>query len=97
MPIPAANPIVRAEVNAASGPQVKQPKTPITPITLVTREGLASLHEIIKRDAQALDEMSKQRLHRQVQKLASATQTSLTERIILEDQNRFSCKMNNEA
>jgi hypothetical protein len=48
-------------------------------------------------DARALDETSKQRLQRHVHKLVSAAQISFAERALLQDQNRFLSKMNNEA
>jgi DDE superfamily endonuclease len=41
-----------------------------TPVTPVTSEALTSLHNLITQDAHALDETSKQRLQRHVQKLA---------------------------
>ena len=56
-----------------------------------------SLHNLIKQDAHALDETSKQLLQRHLQKLANAAQTSFAEHALLQDQNRFSTRMNNEA
>ena len=56
-----------------------------------------SLHNLIKQDAHALDETSKQRLQRHQQKLANAAQTSFSEHALLQDQNRFLTRMNNEA
>ncbi|KAF2647885.1 DDE-domain-containing protein, partial [Lophiostoma macrostomum CBS 122681] len=71
--------------------------TPITPVTPATTEALTSLHNLINKDAHALDKTSKQRLQRHVQKLASAAKTSFTECALLQDQNRFLLKTNNEA
>ncbi len=56
-----------------------------------------SLHNLIKQDAHALDEASKQRLQRHLQKLANAAQTSFAEHALLQDHNRFLTRMNNEA
>ena len=50
-----------------------------------------------KQDAHALDETSKQHLQRHLQKLANAAQTSFAEHALLQDQNRFLAKINNEA
>jgi hypothetical protein len=49
---------------------VQTPGTPVFP------KALASLHDMINRDALALKELSKQRLQRHMQKLASAAQVS---------------------
>ena len=57
-----------------------------------------SLHNLIKQEACALnDEPSKQRLQRHVQKLASAAQISFAKQTLLQNQNRFLSKINNEA
>ena len=66
-------------------------------MTPATTEALTSLHNLINKDAHALDKTSKQRLQRHVQKLASAAKTSFTECALLQDQNRFLLKTNNEA
>ena len=55
------------------------------------------MHNLIKQDAYALDEPSKQRIQRHVQKLASAARISFAECALLQDQNRFLSKVNNEA
>ena len=55
---------------------VAQDKVPQTPVTPVTAEALIPLHNLIKEDARALDEVSQQRLQRHVQKLASAARVS---------------------
>ena len=69
-------------------------KTPITPVTPVTTEALTSLHNMIK---QELNEPSKRRIQRHVQKLASAAKISFAKQTLLHDQNRFLTKINNEA
>jgi hypothetical protein len=70
---------------------------PVTPVTPVTTEALTSLHNLIKQEACALNEPSKQRIQRHIQKLASAAQISFAKQALLQDQNRFLSKINNEA
>lgn len=82
------------EVRIGCHPQVTLPKTPVTP---VSAEAVASLHELIKQDAHLLDEASKQRLQRRVQKLTNATQLSFAERALLQDHIQFLADINNEA
>ena len=77
-----------------SYPQYEVLQTPVTP---VSTEALTSLHNMIKQDAHALNETSIQRLQRHVQKLANAAQISFAERALLQDQNQFLTRMNNEA
>ena len=72
-------------------------QTPITPVTPVTTEALTSLHNLIKQDTHALDTTSKQRLQRHLQKLATAARISFAECALLQDQNQFLFKVNNEA
>jgi hypothetical protein len=55
------------------------------------------LHDMIKQDAHALDERSKQRIQRRVQKLATAARISFAECSLLQDHNRFLTKINNEV
>jgi hypothetical protein len=74
-----------------------QDDVPPTPVTLVSAEGLASLQNLIKQDAQTLNEANTQRLERHVQKLAHAAQISFAERALLHDQNQMLTRMNNEA
>jgi hypothetical protein len=57
-----------------------QDQVPQTPVTPVSAEAVASLHNLIKQDAIMLDETSKQRLERHVQKLTHAAQLSFAER-----------------
>ncbi len=66
-------------------------------MTPVLVEALTSLYNLIKQDAYTLSETSVQRLQRHVQKLANAAQISFTERALLQDQNHFLTRMNNEA
>jgi len=89
--VPKANEVV------GSCPQDEVLQTPITPVTPVTIEALTSLHNLIKQEACALNEPRKQRLQRHVQKLASAAQISFAKQTLLQDQNRFLSKINNEA
>ena len=72
-------------------------QTPKTPTTPATAEALTSLHNLIKQDVCVLDEISKQRLQRHVQKLASATRISFAECALLQDQNQFLSKINSET
>ncbi len=74
--------------------QVRLPRTPVTPDSAAA---VASLHNLIKQDAHMLDEASKQRLHRHVEKLANATQLFFAERTLLQQRNRFLAQINNEA
>jgi hypothetical protein len=80
-----------------SCPQDEVLQMPVTPVTPVTTEALTSLHNLIKQEACALNEPSKQRIQRHVQKLASAAQISFAKQALLQDQNRFLSKINNEA
>lgn len=68
-----------------------------TPNTPVTSEGLLSLQNLINQDAHSLDEVSKRRLRKHLQKLANAATTSFAERALQEEQIRFLYKVNNEA
>jgi hypothetical protein len=65
--------------------------------TPVTSEGFTLLHDLIKQDAYAEDEMSKQRLQRNIQKFTNAAQTCFAERALQRDQIRFLYTINNEA
>lgn len=63
----------------------------------MTIEVLTSLQNLTKQDAYALDKLSKQRLQRHVEKLVSAAKISVTQCALLQDQNGFLLKKNNEA
>jgi hypothetical protein len=78
----------------ASFSQHVEPQTPTTP---VTTEALASLHNLIKKDTSKPHELSKQRIRKRVQKLASAAQISFAECALLRDQNKFLSDINKEA
>jgi hypothetical protein len=99
-PKPLAQPTVpnSDEVNAGPGPQDEEVlHTPVTPVTPVSAEAFTSLHNLIKRDAQKLDETGVQRLQRHVGKLVDATQACCTERDLYLKQYQFAIQMNNEA
>ncbi|KAF1970933.1 hypothetical protein BU23DRAFT_600650 [Bimuria novae-zelandiae CBS 107.79] len=89
-----------SEVNAVevgSCTQDQVPQTSVTPVTPITADAVASLHNLIKQDALALDDTSRQRLQRHVQKLTNATQLSFAERALLQENNQFLAEINNEA
>ena len=65
-------------------------------MTPVSAEAVTSLHNLIKKDANVLDEASKQRIQRHIQKLTNATQLSFAERA-LQEHIRFLAEINNEA
>jgi hypothetical protein len=95
-PVPSADEI---EVGSSH-----QDEVPQTPVTLVSAEGLASLHNLIKQDVHTLNEASIQRIERRVQKLANAAQISFAERAflraegaLLENRNQMLTKLNNEV
>ena len=81
----------------ASCPQDELLQKSRTPVTPVTTQALTSLHNLIKQEAYALNEPHQQRIQRHVQKLASAAQISFAKQTLLQDQNRFLSKINNEA
>jgi len=98
LPKPAAHQIAPLSNVASSGSHTQsQATTPQTPVTPVSAGGVAALHNLIKQDAQVLDESHKQRLQKHVQKLANATQLSFAERALLFEQKEFLAKINNEA
>jgi hypothetical protein len=66
----------------------------MTPVTPVTTEALTSLHNLIK---QELNEPSKHRIQRHVQKLASAAKISFAKQSLLQDQNRFLFEITSKA
>ena len=68
-----------------------------SPVTPVSAEAVAALHDIIRADADTLEESSKQRLQKHLQKLTNATQLSFAERALLSEHNRFLGRINNEA
>lgn len=70
---------------------------PCTPVTPVTSKALVSLQELINDDAYSLDEVSKIRLRKHLQKLANAATTSFAERALQKEQIRFMYRVNDEA
>ena len=89
-----------AEVTAPTSNEVMvstQDQVPQTPTTPVSAEAVASLHNLIKQDTHVLDEASRQRLQKHLQKLTNATQLSFAERALLQEHNRFLAEINNEA
>jgi hypothetical protein len=73
------------------------PRTPITPVTPVTTEALTSLHDLIVRDAHALDATNKDRLQKRIEKLASAAKVSFAAQALLKDRNQFLVEINREV
>jgi hypothetical protein len=74
-----------------------QDVVPRTPMTPVSAEALAALQILIKQDAQAFDETSKQSLQRHVEKLTNAAHRSFAKTALLEDRDEFLTTINNEA
>jgi hypothetical protein len=67
-------------------------------VTPVSAEALGSLQDLIlKQDAHALDETSKQSLKRHLQRFAKATRASFAKLVLQEDQIQFLTTINNEA
>jgi hypothetical protein len=81
-------------VQVGSCPQDEVVKTPVTPVLV---EALTSLYNLIKQDAHTLDETSKQRLQKRVEKLTHAAQRTFAECALLHDRNQVVTAMNNEA
>lgn len=71
----------------------------MTPVTPNSAGGIAWLDEMIKQDAESMDdtENSKQRFQRHIEKLTKATQVSFAERALLSEQVQFLGKINDEA
>ena len=86
--------IDQLRVGCSTPDQATLPQTPVTP---VLAEAVAALHDLIKQDAHMLDESSRQRLQRHLQKLTNATHLSFAERALLSEHNQFLAKINNEA
>ena len=91
IPKPSAN----AETDACTRDQAFQ--LPTTPVTPACASAVTALQDLINEDTWTLDEATKRRLQRHVQKLANATQLSFAERALLTEQVQFLAKMNNEA
>lgn len=63
----------------------------------MTAEGLAPVQDLIHQDADALDEVSKWRLRKHLQKLFKAAKTSFAERGLQDEQIKFLHRVNDEA
>ncbi|KAI2475622.1 hypothetical protein Ptr902_12947 [Pyrenophora tritici-repentis] len=84
-----------AVTNEVPCQEYESPQTPVTP---VSAEGLISLQDmILRKDAHALDETSKQSLERHVLMFAKAAQLSLTKGALQQNQIQFLMVINNEA
>lgn len=83
------------EVKEGPRPQDEVLQTPVTPVSAEAFLSLQNL--IIKQDAHALDETSKQGLKRHIQKLVNAAQTAFAKGALQKDQVQFLLKINNEA
>jgi hypothetical protein len=96
MPAPPAElAILRAdEGKVGSCRQDVEPQTPVTP---VLAESFMSLQNLIIQDARALDETSKQKLVRHLQKGTKAFQKSSALEKLQEDRIQFLTTINNEA
>ncbi|XP_014553202.1 hypothetical protein COCVIDRAFT_80242, partial [Bipolaris victoriae FI3] len=95
MPRPPAE--LTVSIASKDMPSDPRDEIPVTPVTPVNTEGLVSLHNLIQQDTSTLDELSKQRLQRRVQKLASAAHISFAQQGLLQDHNRLLAKINGEA
>ena len=96
-PIPEAtvlNDVVESSPQDGMQQMPAMPVTPITPVTPVTIKSLTSLYNLIEQETCELNEPSKKRIKKHVQKLASAAQIFFAKKTLLQDQNRF---LNNEA
>ncbi|KAI7081406.1 hypothetical protein KC356_g9134 [Hortaea werneckii] len=73
-------------------------EVPVTPVTPVTAEAFESLHDlIIKEDTNASINQDRGRLHRRLQKLTKAAQTSLARNALQQERIKFLLQSNNEA
>lgn len=100
VPKPPANVITQGVEAASTGlldEALHTPITPVTPVTPVTTEALTSLHDLIVKDTDSLDRMSKDRLQKRIQKMASAARLLFAEQALLQDRNRFLLQINREA
>ena len=98
IPKPAAEPTITkigdVEACCCAPDQATVPQTPVTP---VSTDAVAALHKLITEDARMLDQSSRLRLQRHLQKLTNATHLSFDERALLREHNRFLAEINNEA
>ncbi len=89
-------------INKSTSPTLKTCEIDVHPQgellqTPVTSEALTSLHNLIKQDAYAEDEMSKERMKRHLEMFANAAQKCFAERALPREQINFLRKINNEA
>jgi hypothetical protein len=96
MPAPLAKPAIPRvdEVKVGSCRQDVEPQTPVTP---VSAEAFMSLQNLIIQDARALDETSKQKLVRHLQKGTKAFQKSFALEKLQKDRIQFLTTINNES
>lgn len=79
-------------------PQAVLLEIPNTPTTLKTTAALVSLqNQIVQLDISALDETSRVRVEKRVQKCVNAVQTCLAQGALQQDYIRFLLKINNES
>ncbi|KAF2685484.1 hypothetical protein K458DRAFT_387454 [Lentithecium fluviatile CBS 122367] len=95
-PVESYPPIQTFPPAESSNPQGAVPESPTTP---VSTEGLASLQNMIfqQQTTHAVDETSRWRLQRLVQKLAKAAQMSFAKGVLQQNHIQFLMKINNEA
>ncbi|KAH8695822.1 hypothetical protein GQ44DRAFT_733699 [Phaeosphaeriaceae sp. PMI808] len=87
-PKPSAELTVPEPDEVMSCPQDRSLQMPITSVTPVTTEALMSLHNLI---TQALNDPSKRRLQRHVQKLASAAKISFAKQTLRHARRSRTC------
>lgn len=79
-------------------PQAVPQETPNTPTTPKTTASLVSLqNQIVQQDTSALDEASRLRLEKRIQKCVNAVQTCLTKGALQQDYIRFLLNINDES
>jgi hypothetical protein len=96
MPAPLAEPAI-PRVNKVKIRSCRQDVEPQTPVTPVSAEAFMSLQNLIIQDACALDETSKQKLVRHLQKGTKAFQKSSALEKLQKDRIQFLTTINNEA
>lgn len=98
IPKPAAALTVVTSGTGPPCPQAVPIETLKTPTTPKTTAALASLHnEIVQQDIGALDDASRVRLEKRIQKIVNALQTCLTKGAVQQDYLRFLLKINDES
>jgi hypothetical protein len=98
MPKPAIGPITASTADKVIVEPSIQEQIPQTPVTLVSAEGLMSLQNlIIKQDAHALDEKSKQSLQRHLCKFSKAAELSFAKGALQQNHIQLLLKVNDKA